>query len=68
MMYSTYNVEILTKIPPVKSFKSLSMDAKTPSPSNVEQVIVNLLVMNLITSDKTWDHTGIKNELHDIEC
>ena len=61
MKYSTYNVEILTKIPPVKSLESLSMDAKTPSPSNVEQVIVNLCVMNLSTSDHNWDHTGIKN-------
>ena len=64
--YLIHNATILSKIPPVKSFKSLSMNAKTPSPSNVKQIIVNLFAMDLSISDNTGDHTGIKNELHNI--
>ena len=54
------------EIPLAKSFPPLSMHCKTPSPANIEEVIVDSITMGLGSQYNFWQDTTVQQELHEL--
>ena len=58
----------LAEIPSIKSFHSLSVDAKAPCSAHIEKIMKDLFTIKLRVSYHRRYRTWVQDKLHDISC
>ena len=57
---------LLVKIPQTKPFLPLPVESKTPGPTDVEQIRVDIVTMCLGSFYYFWQRTAVTQELHEL--